>query len=99
MISLLAGKPNPTTFPFLSFDMTARSAEDPSKTIKHLFEGQELEEGLQYSDTEGFPALLEWLYGLQELSHDKIRGEGEWAITMGNGAQDVLYKVVDYDEV
>jgi tryptophan aminotransferase len=94
MISLLAGKPNPTTFPFLSFEMKARSAEDPSQTITHLFEGPELAEGLQYGPTEGFPALLEWLYGLQEISHGKVRGEGDWSITVGNGAQDVIYKVI-----
>lgn len=95
MISLLAGKPNPTTFPFVSFNMIARSAEDPSQNITHLFEGEELEEGLQYGETEGLPVLLEWLYGLQELSHDKVKGEGEWGITVGNGAQDVIYKAAN----
>jgi tryptophan aminotransferase len=95
MISLLAGKPNPTTFPFLSLEVNARSGEDSSKDISYVLEGQELEDGLQYGDTAGLPALLEWFYGLQELSHSKVRGEGNWSITMGNGAQDLIYKIVN----
>jgi len=36
--------------------------------------------------------LQNWMYGLQALSHGRKKGEG-WAINIGAGSQDLLYKV------
>ncbi|KIJ51492.1 hypothetical protein M422DRAFT_224146 [Sphaerobolus stellatus SS14] len=91
MISLLAGKPNPSSFPFTSFSFTARSPTDPSSETSCTIDGQELASALQYSATSGIPQLLEWLTGLQTTFHGRKKGEG-WRISVGAGSQDLLYK-------
>lgn len=91
MISLLAGKPNPDSFPFTSLSFTARSPDDPSATTSCTLDGAALSEALQYSATSGMPQLLDWLAGLQTAFHGRKKGEG-WRISMGAGSQDVLYK-------
>jgi len=91
MISLLAGKPNPDSFPFTSLSFTARSPDDPSGTTSCTIDGAALSEALQYSATSGMPQLLDWLAGLQTAFHGRKKGEG-WKISMGSGSQDVLYK-------
>lgn len=53
-----------------------------------------LHEGLQYGDTAGLPVLLEWLYGLQDVSHGRKKGEG-WRISVTSGSQDAIYKAVN----
>jgi hypothetical protein len=94
MISLLAGKPNPETFPITSLSFTARTPSadgtDPERelTLKH----QDLEEALQYGPTPGLPRLIKWLLGLQEEVHERLLGE-DWTLTCGAGGQDLLYKV------
>ncbi|KAF5349795.1 hypothetical protein D9758_010180 [Tetrapyrgos nigripes] len=96
VISLLAGKPNATTFPFTSFNFTARdpnSPPDAPKDISVNIEEDALAAGLQYGDTAGIPNLLRWLEGLQEKMHGRKVGEG-WKICMGSGSQDLIYKVV-----
>lgn len=92
LISLLAGKPNPLTFPFTSLSFTARSPTDPSQEISLSLTPEELAEGLQYSATSGLPEFCNWLTGLQEHSHGRKRGEG-WRVTVGSGSQDLIYKV------
>ncbi|KAK7682478.1 hypothetical protein QCA50_014278 [Cerrena zonata] len=93
LISLLAGKPNAATFPFTSVQFTARSPSDPAKETTSTITGDALVEGLQYGPTAGIPALLEWLYGLQEKSHNRKRS-ADWRINVGSGSQDVIYKAV-----
>lgn len=92
LISLLAGKPNATTFPLTSIQLTARSPTEPGKEITTELNGQVLAEGLQYGPTAGIPSLIDWFYGLQENAHGRKKGEG-WRISVGSGSQDVIYKV------
>lgn len=49
-------------------------------------------EGLQYGPTDGVPALLNWVYGLQEKVHGRERS-ADWKVSIGSGSQDVIYKV------
>ena len=92
LISLLAGKPNPETFPFTSLGFTAKSPLENGQHVSLTLDPGDLAEGLQYSDTAGLPRVLEWLRGLQERQHGRRKGEG-WDIAMGIGAQDLIYKV------
>ena len=104
MITLLAGKPNASTFPFTSFSFTARApTEDPSllgpaggsrdTDVQVTIDSDDLATGLQYTDTAGIPGLLNWLGGLQENMHGrKPSGEG-WRISVGAGSQDLIFKV------
>ena len=92
LISLLAGKPNSSTFPFTSIQLTARSPTDPTKEEILTIGQKELESALQYGPTAGIPSLLEWIWGLQDFSHGRKRGEG-WRPSVGAGSQDLIYKV------
>jgi tryptophan aminotransferase len=97
VLSLLAGKPNPTTFPFTSFSFTAQSppTEDghaASEDINLSLSGPELAAGLQYGPTGGMAPLVDWLYDLQRTVHGRERGEG-WGLSVGSGSQDLLSKV------
>ncbi|KZT42180.1 PLP-dependent transferase [Sistotremastrum suecicum HHB10207 ss-3] len=93
VISLLAGKPNPTTFPITSLSFQTRSPLNPaeSKTIK--LEGNALNQGLQYNLTSGLPEMVSWITGLQERSHGRKPSEG-WRVSMGVGSQDVIQKCI-----
>ena len=93
LISLLAGKPNASTFPLTSIQLTSRSPTDASSEIKTEISGAALAEGLQYGPTAGIPSLIDWVHGLQERVHGRKKGEG-WKVTIGSGSQDVIYKVV-----
>ena len=94
MISLLAGKPNPETFPFTSFSFTARTPSadgtDPEREV--TLKNEDLQEALQYGPTPGLPRLIKWLLDLQEKVHERVPGE-DWTLTCGAGGQDLLYKV------
>ncbi|KAG8988242.1 hypothetical protein FRB94_000974 [Tulasnella sp. JGI-2019a] len=96
MLSLLAGKPAPQTFPITSFSFTVRSPE--SSVSNHVpdipvsVSGPALDEALQYSATRGIPSLVGWVEGLQERFHGRNpKGEG-WSCAIGSGSQDLLYK-------
>ena len=75
-----------------SIKLTSRSPTNPDEEIVTEVSGKALAEGLQYGPSDGIPDLLNWLYGLQERSHGRKRGEG-WRISVGSGSQDVIYKV------
>ena len=92
LISMRAGNPNPSTFPFTSIQLTARSPTDPTKSEILTIDQEELVTALQYGPTAGMPSLLEWIWGLQEFAHGRKRGEG-WRPSVGSGSQDVIYKV------
>lgn len=94
LISMLAGKPNASTFPFTSIQLTARSPMDPTKEEVLTLGPKELETALQYGPTAGTHSLLEWIWGLQEFSHGRKPGEG-WRPSVGSGSQDVIYKAVN----
>jgi len=92
LISLLAGMPNPETFPFTSLSFTAKSPLENDQDVTLTLDQEDLVEGLQYSAAAGLPRLLDWLKGLQERQHGRRKGEG-WDITVGTGSQDLIYKV------
>ncbi|KAJ7025731.1 TdiD protein [Mycena alexandri] len=98
LLSLLAGKPNPTTFPFTSFSFSAQAppVEDGQKAagdIALTLSGAELAAALQYGPTGGMAPLVDWLHGLQETVHGRLRGEG-WTLSVGSGSQDLLSKAI-----
>ncbi|PSR72347.1 hypothetical protein PHLCEN_2v11795 [Hermanssonia centrifuga] len=92
VISLLAGKPHSSTFPITSLNFTVRDPADPNSELPVQLSQEELELGLQYGPTVGIPALVDWFYGLQDVAHGRKVGEG-WNISVGNGSQDLIYKV------
>lgn len=92
IISLLAGKPHSSTFPITSLNFTLRDPVDPAIETPIYLSQEELDLGLQYGPTTGIQPLIEWAYGLQKAAHGRDKGEG-WSITVGNGAQDLIYKV------
>ncbi|THG97515.1 hypothetical protein EW026_g4486 [Hermanssonia centrifuga] len=70
-----------------------RDPANPQSEIPIELSQEELEVGLQYSPTVGLPALVDWAYGLQEITHGRKVGEG-WKISIGNGSQDLIYKAI-----
>lgn len=93
VISLLAGKPNSSTFPITSLQFTARDPADPTSEIAIELSPEELSVALQYSLTPGLTSLCEWFYGLQEISHGRKKSD-EWKLSIGAGSQDFIYKVL-----
>ncbi|EIM91560.1 PLP-dependent transferase [Stereum hirsutum FP-91666 SS1] len=101
VISLLAGKPNASTFPFTSLSFTARAppspnanAQDTPKEHSITLTADELNEGLQYGSTSGLEGINDWLTELQESEHGRKReGEG-WRLSVTAGSQDGIYKAV-----
>ncbi|TFK60560.1 hypothetical protein BDN72DRAFT_523316, partial [Pluteus cervinus] len=85
LISLLAGKPNATTFPFTSLSFTARSPVDDSPETAISLTETELEEALQYGATDGLKQLRNWIVGLQQLSHGR-KLDGGWKVSIGSGS-------------
>lgn len=92
VISLLAGKPNDAMFPFESFSFTVSDPSHSSQSIPVSLAGASLATGLQYGPTAGLPRLVEWFVGMQERAHGRKPSEG-WRLSVGNGSQDVIYKV------
>ncbi|KAJ6583605.1 pyridoxal phosphate-dependent transferase [Mycena vulgaris] len=101
MISLLAGRPNPSTFPFESITMKLRptltgmpapTGEDDPFNLK--LEGDVLTEALQYGGTAGVARFIDWLDGFQTHVHKRVH-DGTWAISVGSGSQDLMYKACE----
>lgn len=86
MISLLAGKPNPATFPFSSLSVALKPIipSDPIETL--VVESSALEEGLQYGPTAGLGGLVSWLEELQVLRHRREKNPS-WRVSVGSGSQ------------
>lgn len=82
------------SFPITAVHITIRNAADPidAPETPLTLEKDMLAEGLQYGHTMGYRPLLDWLSGFQMYFHGRSQGEG-WRISMGSGAQDLLYKV------
>ncbi|KAL8283103.1 hypothetical protein RQP46_005881 [Phenoliferia psychrophenolica] len=91
MISFLAGKPNPTTFPFSSISVTLKPVIPGAPEETLLIESDALNEGLQYGPTAGLGGLVEWLEVLQEKKHNRVR-DGSYRVSVGSGSQDLIYK-------
>ncbi|KAJ7074721.1 pyridoxal phosphate-dependent transferase [Mycena amicta] len=102
MISLLAGRPNPTTFPFESITMKLRptlagmpATNDDSDPLTITLEGEQLTAGLQYGLTAGAPNLIKWLEQFQTYAHKRLPNPASWSVTVGSGSQDLMYKACD----
>ncbi|KIJ60401.1 hypothetical protein HYDPIDRAFT_190072 [Hydnomerulius pinastri MD-312] len=93
VISLLAGKPNESMFPFTSISFTATSPHDLTKEVTGSVTPSNLTEALQYGPTAGLGRMNNWLVGLQERVHKRKMGEG-WRTTVGVGSQDLVFKAV-----
>lgn len=59
VVSLLAGKPNPETFPIEAITLTVKSPIPDELTYDIKIEGQDLERALQYGITGGLPDFVQ----------------------------------------
>jgi tryptophan aminotransferase len=93
MLSLLAGKPNPSTLPITSLSFSVRSPNSwlDSEETKIDIRNAELTESLQYAPTSGIPSLRKWIGDLMTQVHGRSAGEG-WRVSLGSGSQDLLYR-------
>lgn len=105
MLSLLAGKPNPETFPFESISVNIKPEAESGPT-QLTIDGDDLVTALQYGATAGIPKLVQWITQLQVHMHnreavtpgsklDGVAGRSPWRVTTGNGSQDLLNKTFD----
>ncbi|ORX53549.1 PLP-dependent transferase [Hesseltinella vesiculosa] len=83
MISLGAGQPNPSTFPFATLTMTLKDGQvidvDPER-LQHC---------LSYDATAGYAPLVAWLKELQQVEHHP---QVPYEMAIGAGSQDLLTK-------
>ncbi|PFH53413.1 hypothetical protein AMATHDRAFT_55357 [Amanita thiersii Skay4041] len=94
LLSLLAGKPNPVTFPFTSLSLTVRSPESSPQAQDgtHItLTEEELSTGLQYNLTRGMPILVNLVTDLMKHVHGVCDNEG-WRVSLAPGSQDLIYK-------
>lgn len=94
MISFLAGKPNPDTFPFESITLNLKPPLDPHSKMTNrqlTIEGKDLSDALQYGPTPGLTNFREFLTELQETVHKRPRG-GDWSVAVGTGSQDCMVR-------
>lgn len=101
VISLLAGKPNASTFPIEEISITMRAPAAPQpyshsggepvlETLK--IQGKDLSEALQYTFTDGIPELRDILSDFQHREHGVVVDDIKLQLTIGNGSQDLMYK-------
>ncbi|OJD14341.1 hypothetical protein AJ78_05306 [Emergomyces pasteurianus Ep9510] len=88
MISLVAGKPDPETFPFAKISMSLKGSDE---TIIVLEESL-LKEALQYGLPGGNAELIQWFKGLQMRVHG-LHEANDWDCCVGNGSQELIHRV------
>lgn len=95
VISLLAGKPNPTTFPITSISFKARNplSADGLQEDDFTLTPEEVSTALQYNFVAGVPTLVNWVTKLQAFEHKHDVDPATWTVSIGSGGQDLLYKV------
>lgn len=93
ILSFLAGKPNPATFPITSLQFMARDPTNADSPIKIELTPLELQTALQYNLTAGIYGLRDWLTGLQEEVHGR-KPDDTWTLCVGAGSQDLIYKAI-----
>ena len=88
-VSFLAGRPNSSTFPIgnIRFDLDEPNGGQSTLELA----GTDLQKALQYGPTCGFPCLRELLVEFQSQIHK--RAKTGWGVMLGNGCQDLIYKV------
>ncbi|RXW25327.1 hypothetical protein EST38_g512 [Candolleomyces aberdarensis] len=102
MLSMLAGKPNPSTFPFTHITLGVKATptanghcSDLTATTDLVLKDDDLAMALQYNMTAGIPDLVKWVTDLMETVHctsDEASAEQKWRVSLGPGSQDLLYK-------
>ncbi|ELU37372.1 aromatic amino acid transaminase [Rhizoctonia solani AG-1 IA] len=102
IISLLAGKPNQSTFPIDEISITLRAPDAPQpyspsggepvrETLK--IDGNLLATALQYNFTDGVPDLRALLADFQLKEHGITVDDVNLQLTVGSGSQDLMYKI------
>ncbi|KAK2498230.1 hypothetical protein MC885_016261 [Smutsia gigantea] len=94
LISLAAGSPNPSTFPFKAAEVTTHDG----KAVR--LDGARMARALQYSPSAGIPELLSWLKQLQVKLHNPPSvhypaSQGQMDLCVTSGSQDGLCKVFE----
>ncbi|XP_036854733.1 kynurenine/alpha-aminoadipate aminotransferase, mitochondrial isoform X2 [Manis javanica] len=94
LISLAAGAPNPSTFPFQAAVVTTHDG----KAVR--LDGARMARALQYSPSAGIPELLSWLKQLQVKLHNPPSihypaSQGQMDLCVTSGSQDGLCKVFE----
>ncbi|KAJ7114790.1 pyridoxal phosphate-dependent transferase [Mycena epipterygia] len=101
MISLLAGRPNSSTFPFESITMKLKPTlagmvhrAGDNDSFELTLDGDVLSEALQYGMTAGVARFINWLETFQTHVHKRVF-DGSWAICVGCGSQDLMFKACE----
>lgn len=97
---MLAGKPNPETFPFEHMSLGVKSPAPSHSLTADVTEltlrDEDLTTALQYNLTAGVPELVGWVRNLMEEVHlglARVQGNDlSWRVSLGHGSQDLLYK-------
>lgn len=100
---MLAGKPNPETFPFNHISLGIKSSHvlSPSPACTEdvtqlTLRDDDLATAMQYNLTSGIPELVEWVRELMEEVHlggaREKEKDSSWRLSLGHGSQDLLYK-------
>ena len=101
---MLAGKPNPSTFPFSHITLGVKSPTPTASCsseagMELVLKDDDLAMALQYNMTAGIPDLVSWVTHLMETVHctpsSKSKEEvakPNWRVSLGPGSQDLLYK-------
>ncbi|KAJ2917040.1 hypothetical protein MD484_g3390, partial [Candolleomyces efflorescens] len=103
MLSMLAGKPNPSTFPFSHITLGVKSPTPTASCsseagMELVLKDDDLAMALQYNMTAGIPDLVSWVTHLMETVHctpsskSKEVAKPNWRVSLGPGSQDLLYK-------
>ncbi|RSH83598.1 uncharacterized protein EHS24_007286 [Apiotrichum porosum] len=90
VVSFLAGKPNPATFPFGSITLNLKPSISGRPAESITLDGADLDHALQYGPSAGLTSLRNWLTALQERVHK--RTPGNWTVSLGSGSQDLMTK-------
>ncbi|EAA66872.1 hypothetical protein AN8519.2 [Aspergillus nidulans FGSC A4] len=91
MISLVAGKPSPETFPIAEIAISLK--DTPAGTGRIVVDGDELNQALQYGLPRGNAQLIQWFESLQRSVHG-LDENGGWSCCIGNGSQELIHRVI-----
>ncbi|KAL4736959.1 pyridoxal phosphate-dependent transferase [Aspergillus similis] len=91
MVSLVAGKPSPETFPIAEIAISLKGV--PAGTDRIVVDGAELDQALQYGLPRGNAQLIQWFESLQRSVHG-LDESGGWSCCIGNGSQELIHRVI-----